>query len=481
MQKSKLFLTGMAALLLTFGLVLVGCPMEDEGGGGGDSTTLLSVGSKADWDAAVTTMQGGKNKAKYVITLSGDLDLNKDALLFAWDDAEAVAITIKGEGHTIRLNTDSQGALFSLSDQTLVLENVTLEGINKMSQNESLVHVGSDASLTMNNGAKITGNGYGGVSVNGSLVMNNGAEISDNSGRLAGGGVSVYADGSFTMNGGTISGNKATNYGGGVYVYADGRFVKTGGTVYGNDATDALKNTAIDNSGHAVFYLVGAKSRDKTAGPTINIDISNDNWFGDKDPPGGGGDGATATITGTLKVGQTLTATFSGFTPSSDDIYWKSAGSPTGESTGNISFGSNTYSITNQDEGNYIWVEASNDDHSIEAVSPRVGPIEAAGGNGGSGATPTQFQFTGAQVSIRTDGTFPEWYSTNPTSEGFTITVNGTPQTIESVFTSNNEKVYIDIEDDIPSGATVTVSYDGTTGYFAGKLKGFTDKKATYK
>jgi hypothetical protein len=87
--------------------------------------------------------------------------------------------------------------------------------------------------------------------------------------------------------------------------------------------------------------------------------------------------GATATISGTPKIGETLTATFSGF--SVDDIYWKSASSLTGESGGNISFGSNTYTIREWDAGNYIWVEANNEDYSIEVVSERVGPVTAAG------------------------------------------------------------------------------------------------------
>jgi hypothetical protein len=286
--------------------------------------------------------------------------------------------------------------------------------------------------------------------------------------------------------------------------------------------------------------------------------------------------GATATISGIPKIGETLTVTFSGFTPSAGDIYWVAASSPTGGSGDNISFGSNTYTISaaQVSVGDYIWVEASNDDHSIEVVSARVGPVTAAGSGGspsvfingiakvgetltatvsgfsgtpgykweisnssdgpwsssslggvsaqntyiidtsdvgkhirmnaysfepivdvysnsvgpiqaagsgsGSGATPTEFEFTGSQVSIRTDVTFPTWFSSNPASEGFTITVNGTTQTIERVFTSDYTKVYIDIEDAIPSGADVRVSYDGT-GHFAGELKGFTNEKATGK
>jgi hypothetical protein len=93
---------------------------------------------------------------------------------------------------------------------------------------------------------------------------------------------------------------------------------------------------------------------------------------GDDDDDGGG---ATATISGEAKVGETLTAEFSGFT--ADSIYWKSASSETGAGD-TIDYGKNTHDILSYEVGNYIWVEASNDDHSVNAVSARVGPVAAA-------------------------------------------------------------------------------------------------------
>jgi hypothetical protein len=107
------------------------------------------------------------------------------------------------------------------------------------------------------------------------------------------------------------------------------------------------------------------------------------------------------------------------------------------------------------------------------------------GGDGGTGATPIEFEFTASQVSIRTDDTnnFPTWYSDTPADEGFSVKVNGETASIVSVFTANGPKVYIDAEDSngndygFTSNHVVTVSYNGT-GYFAGKLKAFTDKTA---
>jgi hypothetical protein len=114
---------------------------------------------------------------------------------------------------------------------------------------------------------------------------------------------------------------------------------------------------------------------------------------------------------------------------------------------------------------------------------------DSSGGGGytGEGEAPTQFQFTGTagdnnkiQVSIRTNGFFPSWTSSNPTGEGFAVTLNGTKSTITNVFTLSSEKVYIGIEGVMSKDANVLVSYDGT-GYFEGKLKTFTNQKATYK
>jgi hypothetical protein len=106
----------------------------------------------------------------------------------------------------------------------------------------------------------------------------------------------------------------------------------------------------------------------------------------------------------------------------------------------------------------------------------------------GTGATPTGFEFTSSQVSIRTDDTnnFPTWFSETPANEGFSVEVNGETARIARVFTVNGPKVYIDVEDSdgndygFTSNHVVTVSYNGT-GYFTGKLKTFTDKTAMYK
>ncbi|GHU52855.1 hypothetical protein FACS1894200_13390 [Spirochaetia bacterium] len=91
----------------------------------------------------------------------------------------------------------------------------------------------------------------------------------------------VYVgDGSFTMNGGTISGNTAGFRG--VYVLS-GTFTKTGGIIYGKDASaaDDENSASGDTNGHAMYLNLntGAKYRDNTAGPTVNLNSgTSDNW-----------------------------------------------------------------------------------------------------------------------------------------------------------------------------------------------------------
>jgi hypothetical protein len=76
------------------------------------------------------------------------------------------------------------------------------------------------------------------------------------------------------------------------------------------------------------------------------------------------------TVSGEAKVGATLTATFSGFTPDADDIWWNSANTADGEGS-NLSrdHGSTTFTITTSDVGDYIWVYAD------RVESNRIGPV----------------------------------------------------------------------------------------------------------
>jgi len=143
-----------------------------------------------------------------------------------------------------------------------------------------------------------TANAYGGgVYVVGTFTMS-GGKISGNSttasttkGNANAYGGGVYVKGTFTMSGGEISGNTASATstgsnayasGGGVYVES-GTFTKSGGTItgYADDTTNGnvVKKAGVvqSNQGHAVYKeymssIIPARSRETTAGPSINID-----------------------------------------------------------------------------------------------------------------------------------------------------------------------------------------------------------------
>ncbi|MDR0473993.1 MAG: hypothetical protein LBH43_10035 [Treponema sp.] len=127
---------------------------------------------------------------------------------------------------------------------------------NNGNNNGGGVHVGNGGTFTMSGG---------GISGNSTSSANNG------------GGVYVGSGGTFTMSGGGISGNTSSRFGGGVYVnYSSGNygiFTKTGGgTVYGySDESSANRNES-NNGGHAVYVYSGAKRRETTAGPGVNLD-----------------------------------------------------------------------------------------------------------------------------------------------------------------------------------------------------------------
>jgi hypothetical protein len=95
-----------------------------------------------------------------------------------------------------------------------------------------------------------------------------------------------------------------------------------------------------------------------------------------KDNSSGGGGGTSITITGTAKVGETLTVTYNGFTPIQPK-WWSSSSNPGNPPNGYYLSGASgsTYTLKSSDEGDYIWVEAYGTNKVV--ISNVVGPIEA--------------------------------------------------------------------------------------------------------
>jgi hypothetical protein len=156
-----------------------------------------------------------------------------------------VRITLRGFAAERTIELASNGSLFTVgSGVTLNLgENISLKGLSD--NNTSLIRINSSATLTMTQGAKISGNASssgGGVYVSGGTFTMNGGKISGNTSFSYGGGVYV-ASGTFTMNTGEISGNivtspsSASSSGGGVYVVSNSTFIMNGGEISGNSVS----------------------------------------------------------------------------------------------------------------------------------------------------------------------------------------------------------------------------------------------------
>jgi uncharacterized repeat protein (TIGR02543 family) len=216
------------------------------------------------------TMNGG--------TITGDTDT---ALTASGGVSSSGTFTMNGG--TITGNTSSTGPMFISGAFTM--NNGTISGNTATSGGG--VYIGR-AVFIMNNGT-ISGNTAtnecGGVVVNRGDFTMKGGSISGNTTTGISGGVGVSMEAAFTMSGGTIGGNTAGSYGGGVYVSirdsgTPGTFTKTGGTVYGSDAGANRNRAGGDGKGHAVvktnsnYTLV--KYRDTTAGPSVNINTSDD-------------------------------------------------------------------------------------------------------------------------------------------------------------------------------------------------------------
>jgi hypothetical protein len=217
--------------------------------------------------------------------------------------------TFTMEGGSISNNTANQGGgVYTATNGNFIIHNGTISG-NTITSTTSAWGGGVFGNITMHGGT-ISGNTITAINTNssgiveargggvsGNLTMNGGT-ISDNTitaGRTWGTNSDVYAIGGgvygqLTMNGGTISGNtvSASNSvnperiivkGGGLYVVFN--FTKTGGTIYGNNETDALRNTATDGQGHAIYFMPSGGSdvwRNATAGPT-DVSARVDFWL----------------------------------------------------------------------------------------------------------------------------------------------------------------------------------------------------------
>ena len=141
-----------------------------------------------------------------------------------------ITVHIRSRGSVRRVLTlDAPGTMLDIGANTLVLQNVELEGLSGNAN--PLVTVSGDGRLNMGNGSIIRSNGGRGVSVSGGGILNmeSGSEVRGNQD----GGLAITAGGTVYMNG-VISGNTTSGRGGGVYVNQGTLYIGATASISGN-------------------------------------------------------------------------------------------------------------------------------------------------------------------------------------------------------------------------------------------------------
>jgi len=152
-------------------------------------------------------------------------------------------------------------------------------------------------------------------------------------------------------------------------------------TVTWSIITDNIAAGTTITDGGLLSVATGEESATLTIRATSTVDTSK---YGDVvitvNQGGGTPLAGNVQITGTAKVGQTLTAGTSDFNASAPFIFdWRRANTQSDAGT-SIGTNSNTYILTDDDEGKYIKVIVTHAGFSGEVISNVVGPIAEAGG-----------------------------------------------------------------------------------------------------
>jgi hypothetical protein len=199
-------------------------------------------------------------------------------------------VTLSMEGELSNMSNNSAPLVRVETGGTLVMNSGSEISGNYIYSSGALVYGGgvyvNGGTFVMNGGA-VSGNSIsssyacgGGVYVNSGSFMMTGGTISDNlvqtiNANAAEGGGVYMKSGTFMMTGGTISGNSAYLAGGGVYVHSNATFTKTGqSTIYGSDESSSLKNTLTASGslyGHAVYFGKNTTRYDTTLGPGVDL------------------------------------------------------------------------------------------------------------------------------------------------------------------------------------------------------------------
>jgi len=241
--------------------------------------TAWTVTDLSTWNAAVNGIRNGGNDRAHVINVNSNVSVPMSTDN-TFGNVTGLTVTIQGNN---TLTVNNAGSLLIVgSNQTVVLNNITLQGRNGNSQPVVKVYAGNnllttflrmegtakitgntgkgvemfDGTLTMKDNAQVTGNSDGGVyaSSSSTFIMQDNAIISNNTTNGNGGG--VMAMGIFIMQGNaTISGNVAGSggYGGGGGVY-----FSSGGTFTMSGNSKVINNTVNNGRYGGGIYIAGA-------------------------------------------------------------------------------------------------------------------------------------------------------------------------------------------------------------------------------
>ena len=200
------------------------------------------VNNAASWNVVLQGIKDAGNNRSHTINITGNFYV-PGSHYWSFGNVTGITVTLSGN-HTITLS--SAGHFLAVGrNQALTVRDTTLHGF--LSNDRAVVEIWG-GSFTMQGRATISGNTNRQINGTGGGVMLNG--------------------GTFRMEGNSsISGNTAAN-GGGVGIFG-GTFTKTGGTIHGSNALANLRNTA-STSGHAVFQNDPHRTRNTTAGTTMN-------------------------------------------------------------------------------------------------------------------------------------------------------------------------------------------------------------------
>jgi hypothetical protein len=132
MKKNSIFMTGMLAVLLAFGLVLTGCPTDSDDGGGGIDSKLVG-----------TWLNAGEGMDSLTIVITGDGKLTRGvtglpgAEYDVVENEGTITISLSGTTHgTAKWSVSDDGTTLTLTEGTGDLTYYTTAGSNQYTKQE---------------------------------------------------------------------------------------------------------------------------------------------------------------------------------------------------------------------------------------------------------------------------------------------------------------------------------------------------------